>query len=102
MEESQVIAALGSLSQESRLRIVRFLVEQGGPGATAGEIASAMKAAASSMSFHLSKLENAGLIVSERQSRNIIYRANFARLGAVINYLLTDCCKNHPDIRACC
>lgn len=102
MKESQAISALAALSQETRLRIVRFLVEKGPEGASAGDIAEAMDSAASKISFHLSNLVHSGLVQSKRQSRNIIYRVDFAQLGGVINYLLTDCCQDHPDIRSCC
>lgn len=102
MEESQALDMLGALSQETRLRIVRHLVRCGPDGASAGDIAGAVDAAASRASFHLSNLESAGVVTTERRSRQIIYRANFARLGGLIAFLLEDCCGGHPDIVACC
>ncbi len=93
---------LGALSQETRLKTVRFLVKCGDDGATAGEIGKQLKASASRASFHLSALEHAGVVTSKRQSRHIIYRANFKTLGNLVSFLLNDCCDNHPDIRACC
>ena len=93
---------LGALSQETRLHIIRYLIGRGDEGAAAGEIAKAMKAISSKVSFHLSALERAGLISSERQSRKIIYRARLDNLGGLVSFLLNDCCGNHPDIRACC
>ena len=102
MEESQALSALAALSQETRLRIIRFLVQRGPEGASAGDIAEAMDSAASKVSFHLSNLERAGLILSQRQSRKIIYSTDYNHLGGVIKYLLIDCCNNHPDILACC
>ena len=102
MKEEQALKLLGALSQETRLRIVRYLVQRGAEGASAGEVGKQVGAISSRASFHLSALENAGVISSERQSRNIIYRANSANLGNLISFLLNDCCDNHPDIRACC
>ena len=102
MNEDQVLSALGAMSQETRLRILRFLITRGETGASAGDIAEAAGAAPSRASFHLSTLQNAGLLLSTRESRNIIYRANFPALGGLLNYLLEDCCMNHPDIMGCC
>jgi len=93
---------LGALSQEMRLHIIRYLIDRGDNGASAGEIAEKMDAIASKASFHLSALERAGLISSERQSRKIIYRARLDNLGGLVSFMLNDCCGNHPDIRACC
>ncbi len=102
MTEQQVLNGLGALSQETRLRVLRFLVQAGPEGRAAGDIGEAVDATASRLSFHLTTLENAGLIRSQRVSRNIIYRANFERVGKLIGYLLKNCCGDHPDIRACC
>ena len=44
------------------------------------------------MSAHLAILARAKLIVGERQSRSIIYRANLDRLREVALFLLKDCC----------
>ena len=102
MDEKQVLDMLGALSQETRLRIVRFLIERGDEGASAGAVSQHVSASSSGASFHLSALENAGVVSSERQSRSIIYRANFREIGNMMNYLLKDCCGNHPEIRSCC
>ncbi|MDE2791567.1 MAG: metalloregulator ArsR/SmtB family transcription factor [Paracoccaceae bacterium] len=102
MNEPQAIAALGALAQETRLRIVRYLVRCGDDGASAGDIGRVVEATSSRASFHLSALENAGLIRSERRSRNTIYRAEFEQLGGLLSFLLSDCCGANPDIRACC
>ena len=102
MERIEALKAIRALSQETRLDIIRYLVQCGEEGAAAGQIGKAVGASASRMSFHLSALEHAGLVSSERQSRNMIYQANFASLGGLISFLLNDCCGNHPDIAACC
>ncbi len=102
MDEKQTLKMLSALSQETRLRIVRFLVSCGNNGATAGDVGNQVDAAASRASFHLSTLENAGVVTSERQSRHIVYRADIASLGHMMSFLLNDCCNGHPDIRACC
>lgn len=102
MEEKDAITMLGALAQEMRLRTIRYLIGRGEEGASAGEIAEAMGAISSKASFHLSALERAGLISSERQSRKIIYRVSFLGLGGLLSFILNDCCSNHPDIRVQC
>ncbi|MEM7172614.1 MAG: metalloregulator ArsR/SmtB family transcription factor [Pseudomonadota bacterium] len=102
MKEKQAIQMMAALSQETRLRIVRYLVRRGAQGASAGEIGIKVKAASSRASFHLSALEQAGVISSERQSRHIIYRAEVKKLGRLMSFLLNDCCNDDPEIWACC
>jgi len=102
MNEDQIIGALGALAQETRLRILRYLVTKGSDGAPAGEIGEAVGAASSRASFHLSTLSNAGLVTAERKSRQIIYRVDFQAMGGMIGYLIKDCCNNHQDVVACC
>ena len=102
MKEKQILDMLAALSQKTRLHIVRYLVRCGDKGAAAGEVGKHVDASSSRASFHLSALEKAGVIVSERQSRNIIYRADVKNLGGLVSFILNDCCGSHPDIMACC
>lgn len=102
MDEKQAIAMFGALSQETRLHIVRYLVACGEEGASAGDVGAEVGASSSRASFHLSALERAGVISSERRSRSIIYRANIENLGGLVSFLLNDCCGSHPNILACC
>jgi len=45
------------------------------------------------LSFHLKELTNAGLVTQERASRNIIYRAAYDRMNALLGYLTENCCE---------
>jgi DNA-binding transcriptional ArsR family regulator len=102
MNRTSALTALSALANETRLDLVRLLVGSGSDGLPAGEIAGQLSISPSRLSFHLSALEQAGLIVSRRASRQIIYAVDAAGIGAVISYLLNDCCRADPDIRACC
>lgn len=102
MERSKVLAALSALASEARLDLVRLLVPLGAEGMAAGDIGRALGLSASRLSFHLSALEQAGLISSRRVSRNVIYSADLAGIGGAISYLLADCCMDHPEVLACC
>lgn len=92
MDEPRIVAALAALAQEHRLRAFRFLVQQGPDGAPAGAIAQQLAMPASSLSFHLAQLERAGLIVRTRQSRSLIYSANYTAMTALVGYLTENCC----------
>lgn len=100
MEERQALTAFAALSQETRLRIVRILVQAGPDGVPAGVIAGAVGASPSNVSFHLKELERTGMIVSRREARSIIYAADYETLGAVIRFLMEDCCGGRPEICA--
>ncbi|WEX76165.1 metalloregulator ArsR/SmtB family transcription factor [Sinorhizobium numidicum] len=100
MNERQALAAFGGLSQETRLRIVRMLVIAGQSGMSAGAIAEKAEVSPSNVSFHLKELERAGLVAQQRESRSIIYSANYDALGGLIRFLMEDCCADHPLIRA--
>ncbi len=102
MNESQAIEALAALSHETRLRIVRHLVTRAEAGDSAGAIGEVVDAAPSKITFHVSALERAGLVSSERVSRQIVYRINFEQMGRVLNYVLTDCCANNATVMTCC
>jgi DNA-binding transcriptional ArsR family regulator len=99
MDEKHALTAFAALSQETRLRIVRLLVTAGAEGMAAGAIGEAVDGASSSrMSFHLSHLEQAGLVESRRAGRSIIYTAALGALSSLIEFLMRDCCQGHPEV----
>jgi len=92
MEAVSVIRALGALAQEHRLAVFRLLVQAGPAGMPAGALADALGVPASSMSFHLAQLANAGLVTQRRQSRSIIYATDFGAMNALMAYMTENCC----------
>jgi len=102
MNESQAIAALGALSHKTRLQIVRHLIKVGREGDNAGSIGTAVNAAPSKITFHISALERAELVSSERVSRQIIYRITYEQIGSLLKYLMDDCCKYNSTVLECC
>lgn len=93
MEQSTVIKALAALAQPVRLEVFRALVVAGARGMTPSTMAEGLGISPSSLSFHLKELANAGLIVAERVSRNLVYRADFERMKGVLRYLTENCCQ---------
>ena len=92
MDATTTIRALGALAQEHRLAAFRLLVQAGPDGLPAGAIADDLGLPASSMSFHLAQLANAGLVSQHRQSRSIIYAVDFTAMNGLLAYLTENCC----------
>lgn len=93
MKEASVLKALGALSQVNRLRLFRALVTTGHGGATPTDIGRRLKVSPATLSFHLKELTNSGLITQERNGRNLIYRADYARMTELLAYLTENCCQ---------
>jgi len=96
MEEKYVIKALAALAQHNRLQIFRALVVKGSEGLTPALLAESLGLPANTLSFHLKELMYADLISQERSGRNLIYRAQYDRMNAVLAYLSQNCCQGEP------
>lgn len=92
MDSPKVVNALSALAQEHRLALFRMLVQAGEQGMPAGAIADALDIPNSSLSFHLAALTKAGLIRQHRQSRSLIYSADYAAMNDLVGYLMENCC----------
>lgn len=95
MKGIDAVKALGALAQESRLEVFRLLVRKGASGMAAGELSEHFGVPPATMSFHLKELSNAGLIASRRESRSIIYAANYGQMQALIDFLMENCCADN-------
>lgn len=96
MNKSAIISALSALAQETRLEILRLLVERGPEGMPAGEIGSRLKLPSPTLSFHLNQLRHGGLVDSQRHSRLVIYAAKFRTIESLLDYLTENCCAQRP------
>lgn len=96
IQSANVIRALSALAQEHRLAAFRLLVQAGEVGMAAGLLAERLDVPPSSMSFHLAQLANAGLVTQRRESRSIIYSADFAAMNTLMGYLTENCCGGVP------
>ena len=102
MDRSKALAALSALAHETRLDLIRLLTPQGDEGMAAGQIAETLGLAAPRLSFHLSALEQAGLLRSRKVARNVFYSVDPHGIGRTISYVLNDCCCDHPEVLAAC
>ncbi len=93
MDINEALIAFDALSQETRLRVFRLLVEHGPDGAPAGKIGKMLGIPHNTLSFHLNHMSNADLVVSRREGRSIIYSANFEFFTGLIRFMIEDCCR---------
>ena len=93
------LAALAALAQDNRLDVYRLLVQAGPEGMSAGSVASALKLAPNTLTFHFDRLRDAGLITVRREGRSMIYAARFDTMNALLGYLTENCCREIPSQR---
>ena len=98
MESNEVVRSLAALAQPVRLQVFRCLVVAGPDGMTPGALVEAIGVPATGLSFHLKELTNAGLVSQERQGRNLVYRAAFDRMSALLGYLTENCCQGEACV----
>ncbi|MFQ5935958.1 MAG: ArsR/SmtB family transcription factor [Acidiferrobacterales bacterium] len=97
MEKTNAITVLSALAHETRLEIFRFLIQEGIEGSPAGRIAARLSLPATTLSFHLNALKQARLVTSRRQSRSIIYTADFKTMNNIMAYLIDNCCHGTAE-----
>ncbi len=98
MEINQASEAFAALSQNMRLSALKTLLKAGENGLLAGELASKLGARPNTLSANLTILTNAGLIVRNREGRNIRYIANMNSIRRLLGFLLQDCCGGQPEL----
>lgn len=99
MDEKDVVRSLAALAQPLRLRVFRALVVAGARGMTPGVMSEGSGIPPATLSFHLKELMNAGLVTQERLGRNLVYRASFEQVNALLGYLTENCCQG--DATSC-
>jgi DNA-binding transcriptional ArsR family regulator len=96
MDKQQAVHSLGALAHPVRLDVFRALVVAGPEGVTPGVFMERLGVPSATLSFHLKELSNAGLVEQERAGRNVIYRAAYPRMDALIGFLTENCCQGLP------
>jgi DNA-binding transcriptional ArsR family regulator len=90
---------LSALGAEPRLRIVRLLLAAHPEGLVVGEIGSELGIPPSTLSHHLDKLKNEGLVAVRRESTFLRYTANTKTLQDIVGFLFAECCTRNNAIR---
>jgi DNA-binding transcriptional ArsR family regulator len=99
MEKPDAVTALAALAHETRLDVFRLLVQTGPEGMPAGRIGERLGLPSATLSFHLNHLRHAGLVTFRRESRSLIYMAEYPAMNDLLAYLTANCCQG--DASAC-
>jgi DNA-binding transcriptional ArsR family regulator len=91
---------LSALGHPVRLQVLRFVVQGGSDGTAAGDIQMHVDLPASTLSHHLKRLVDAGLLTSRSEGTFHYYSADYSALRALTDYVWEDCCKRGKA--SCC
>ena len=86
-------AQLAALGHPVRLAVLRFVVQAGDAGASAGDIQAHVAVAGSTLSHHLKRLVAAGILSTRAEGTFHFYAADYEALRGLTDYLWEDCCK---------
>ena len=93
-------AQLEALGNPTRLKLFRILVKVGEDGIPVGQLQNRLGAAASTLSHHLQKMIQVGLVTQERQATTLICRANYRTMNGLVGYLTEECCAEQKGCRS--
>jgi ArsR family transcriptional regulator len=94
-EIAEVFAALG---QVSRLQIVRLLLSAYPKGLPAGEIQKELEIPASTLSHHLDKLRQVGLVSMEKDKQWLWYSVRAESVQQLLDFLFAECCTRNQVV----
>lgn len=92
MKQSSAIKCLSAIAHDGRLSLMRRLIVAGPIGMASGALAAAEGMNATTTSAQLLVLANSGLVSSQRDGKQVIYRADFQRFQSLITFMMEDCC----------
>ena len=98
MKNTDAVNAFAALAQESRLAVLRLLVQNGPDGLTPGVICDTLEIPAPTLSFHLKTLAQAGLVAATQEGRFVRYRAAIPAINALVAFLTEDCCYGQSSL----
>lgn len=90
--------ALTALGHPGRLAVFRLLARRAPDGVRPSEIMGPLGLKQNTLSVYLATLSRAGLVTSERDGRSIYYRIDLKQIGALVQFLVADCCRGHPEL----
>jgi DNA-binding transcriptional ArsR family regulator len=97
---------LSAMGTEPRLRIVRLLLSAHPEGMVVGEVSEELGIPSSTLSHHLEKLKNEGLVRVRRDGTYLWYSANTEALQELLGFLYAECCTRNkavlPEKILCC
>ena len=94
---ADMFSAMGA---EPRLRVMQLLLSAHPEGMVVNEIQAEMGIPNSTLSHHLDKLRNEGLINVRRESTFLRYTANTGALREILQFLYSECCTRNQAVKA--
>jgi ArsR family transcriptional regulator, arsenate/arsenite/antimonite-responsive transcriptional repressor len=88
-----VAQSIASLGHEARLALYRLLVRARPSGMTVGQVVEELDMPASTLAHHLRMLVQSGLVIQERNGREVINRPDFEAMSRITPYLQVECCS---------
>jgi ArsR family transcriptional regulator len=102
-ESAEYVAKLAdmfsAMGTEPRLRIMRLLLSAHPEGLVVGEIQTELDIPNSTLSHHLEKLKNEGLVNVRRESTFLHYTANTEALQELLQFLYAECCTRNKAVK---
>lgn len=89
-----------ALGAEPRLQILRLLLATHPHGMVAGEVQEELGIPASTLSHHLEKLKQVGLVNVRREGTYLWYSADTDALREILNFLYQECCTRSRAVPA--
>src|SRR5215469_15114228 len=93
---ADMFSAMGT---EARLRIMQLLLTAHPEGLVVGEIQEELEIPNSTLSHHLDKLRNEGLVEVSRESTFLRYTANTTALQELLQFLYAECCTRNKAVK---
>ncbi|TCS41142.1 ArsR/SmtB family transcription factor [Reinekea marinisedimentorum] len=94
MEIDQAAKCLAELGHTTRLQVFRLLVKAGSAGVPVGSIQAELDIPGSTLTHHISRLVQVGLVVQRREGRTLFCIAQYSGLNQLIEFLKDECCVN--------
>jgi ArsR family transcriptional regulator, arsenate/arsenite/antimonite-responsive transcriptional repressor len=94
MKHEIAAAQLEAIGNPTRLQLYRILVRAGADGLPVGRVQEKMGIAASTLSHHVKRLVDTGLVTQERQATTLICRAHYPAMQSLIGFLADECCAD--------
>lgn len=93
MNENQITAVFDALSQTTRLKVFKLLIDNSIEGICPCNIADKLKIPRNTLSFHLSLLTKVGLCEYKKIGKTLIYKPKCEAIKKISCYLLQNCCS---------
>src|SRR5271155_2463247 len=89
---------LSAMGTEPRLRIMQLLLSAHPEGMVVGDIGAELDIPSSTLSHHLDKLKNEGLVKVRRDGTFLWYTANADALKELLGFLFNECCSRNKAV----